>query len=261
MRSDRRGVVRYYRSLCGRDAQANHSRWGEAASGLHEERLAAVADALTRRGARSVLDLGCGDGKLIERLAAQPRFIRLVGVDISSDAIATARSRLDLAPNASELRVTLQQGSFMEPSREMTGFDAAVLLETIEHIEPGLLSLVERAVFGCYRPACVLVTTPNHEYNRLHGLPPGVFRHPDHRFEWKRSKFREWAGGVAARNGYAVTFEDVGERDAIFGASTQMACFTLQHDSSSAAADAESAVRPGVMTPQRGRRCSISGAL
>jgi 3' terminal RNA ribose 2'-O-methyltransferase Hen1 len=215
---------------------SNESRYGEESSALHELRLAAVTDELARCGARSVLDLGCGDGKLIERLAAQPLLTRIVGLDISPDAIAAARLRLGLGlrlgPDSHEQRIIVTQGSFMESncalSGVLSGFDAAVLLETIEHIDPERLSLVERTVFGTLRPANVFVTTPNQEYNRLHGLSPGARRHPDHRFEWKRSKFRDWALGVAARNGYLARFRDIGDYDLIFGSSTQMACFVRQ---------------------------------
>lgn len=104
---------------------------------------------------------------------------------------------------------------------------AAVLLETIEHIDPGHLSRVERAVFGGYRPRTVVVTTPNHEYNAVYGMARGQFRHPDHRFEWDRSRFRHWATGVAARNSYSVAFNDIGDPHPTLGASTQMAVFTL----------------------------------
>ena len=101
-----------------------------------------------------------------------------------------------------------------------------MLLETIEHIDPGRLPRVERAVFGAMRPRLVLVTTPNREYNTLHGMAPGRRRHPGHRFEWDRAQFRQWATAVATRNGYAVAFADLGEPDPQRGGSTQMACFT-----------------------------------
>lgn len=227
MRNNRRTAraSRYYDAF---EPVSNESRYGEESSELHELRLAAVIDELDRCGARSLLDLGCGDGKLIERLAARPSLTRIVGLDISPDAIAAARVRLGLAPAGGEQRIILQQGSFMESDSALAGFDAAVLLETIEHIDPERLSLVERAVFGGLRPANVFVTTPNQEYNQLHGLPPGARRHPDHRFEWKRSKFRDWAWGVATRNGYVATFRDIGDYDPVFGASTQMACFARE---------------------------------
>jgi 3' terminal RNA ribose 2'-O-methyltransferase Hen1 len=197
-------------------------------SDLHESRIATVIHHLQESGASSVLDLGCGDGWLLERLVVLSRLTRIVGIDLSPVAVAAARKRLGMEPGVSEGRIVVQRASFAEPDPELSGFDAAVLLETIEHTEPGRLSQVERAVFGTFRPVCVLVTTPNQEYNRLYGLPPGVFRHPEHRFEWTRTKFRHWACGVAERNGYVVTFGSIGEIDPVFGAPTQMARFILR---------------------------------
>ena len=202
-----------------------------SATALHEMRIAAVIGALLDAQAESVLDLGCGEGELIVRLAAQAQFSRIVGIDISDSVLRMARCLLGLDPFAPPGRVEVMHASFTEPDSALKGFDAAVLLETIEHIDPGHLSRVERAVFGCYRPRTVLVTTPNHEYNTMYGMAPGQFRHPGHCFEWDRPKFRHWASGVAARNGYSVAFSDIGDPHPTLGASTQMAIFTLIDDS------------------------------
>lgn len=100
-------------------------------------------------------------------------------------------------------------------------------VETIEHIDPHRLSQVERAVFRGYQPRTVVVTTPNREYNVLHGMGEAAMRHPDHRFEWTRAKFRAWSLGVARRNQYAVAFADIGDGDVLLGSSTRMATFTI----------------------------------
>lgn len=197
------------------------------ASSLHEERLDIVVDYVLDSGARSVLDLGCGDGELLVRLAAHVQFTRLVGIDISIESLRAARALLGLAPDsdAEDGRVALLNASFEDEDPRFAGFDAALLVETIEHIEPSRLARVEAAVFGCYRPATVVITTPNQEYNVVYGMPPGAFRHPGHRFEWGRARFRRWAAGVAERQAYAVYFSDIGEYDAAHGAPTQLARF------------------------------------
>lgn len=196
-----------------------------ATSVLHEARLDAVSTCLLALGARSVLDLGCGDGDLLATLARQSQFERIVGIDISQESLASARQTLMLDITASGARVEVMCASFTEANKYLCGFDAGVMLETIEHIDPGRLSLVENAVFRDYRPRTVLVTTPNQEYNLLHGIPPGAFRHADHRFEWDRPHFRRWASGIADRNNYTVRFDDIGPLDPERGASTQMAIF------------------------------------
>lgn len=188
---------------------------------LHEQRIGAVVRTLRTSGARSVLDLGCGSGALLERLAREPQIERLVGVDLSAEALAAAAGALRDAGG----HVTLLHGSFTRPDPRLTGFDAAALVETIEHVEPDHLSSVERAVFCHFRPVVVIVTTPNREYNALHGVPSGRRRHPDHRFEWERAKLEAWAGGLARRNGYRVAFAAVGDPHPTLGGSTQMATF------------------------------------
>lgn len=192
---------------------------------LHEIRLDTVLDHALASGAASVLDLGCGDGLLLVRLARERQFTRIVGIDISMEALAAARALLELDMTREPGRIELLHASFGEADERLAGFDLAVMLETIEHVDPGRLSLVERAVFGTYRPSVVIVTTPNREYNVLHGMAPDAFRHPDHRFEWNRARFRRWSDGVAQRNGYVVRFSDIGGHDPALGASTQMARF------------------------------------
>jgi 3' terminal RNA ribose 2'-O-methyltransferase Hen1 len=194
-------------------------------SALHEERLDTVVQHLLGSGARSVLDLGCGPGELLLRLARQPQFTRIIGIDIDERVLGEARLVLGLGLPGKAERVQVRHGSFEEPEREFKDFDAAALVETIEHIDPRRLSRVERAIFGSMRPATVLVTTPNQEYNLLHGMAPGRLRHPGHRFEWNRAKFQQWAQGVAARNGYTVSFLNIGPPDSLRGSSTQMAHF------------------------------------
>jgi len=194
-------------------------------SELHAERLDTVMQQLLDCGASSVLDLGCGRGDLLQRLAAQAQFTRIVGIDIDQHALGEARLALGLGVADHGARIQVRCASFEEPDTGLTGFDAAVLLETIEHIDPRRLSRVEDAVFGSMRPRAVLVTTPNQEYNVLHGMAPGQKRHPGHRFEWTRPKFRQWAAGVAARRRYGVEFIDVGPPDVQHGSTTQMAKF------------------------------------
>jgi len=193
----------------------------------HRERLEKVVHALRVSGSKSVLDLGCGPGELMSLLAAENRFTKIAGVDTSLEVLAEAGRRL-----ASEERyrrkvhLSLHHASFTVLLGELTDFDAVVMVETIEHVEPRRLSAVERTVFAGYRPKTVLITTPNREYNVLHGVPEGGFRHRDHRFEWPRGKFRKWSAGVAKRHGYRITFDDIGDVDPELGSSTQMATFS-----------------------------------
>jgi hypothetical protein len=84
-------------------------------------------------------------------------------------------------------------------------------------------------LFEFARPQFVVVSTPNVEYNvKFETLPAGKFRHKDHRFEWTRDEFREWANRVAERFGYIVRFVPVGPEDAVLGSPTQMGIFARE---------------------------------
>jgi small RNA 2'-O-methyltransferase len=192
---------------------------------LHVGRLDAVVAELLASGATSVLDLGCGPGELLLRLRAHPQFVRLLGIDIDERVLADARFALGIDWLRPDPRLSVHLGSFEELDRELKGFDAAVMLETIEHIDLGHLPRVERAVFAGMHPRLLLVTTPNQEYNVLHGVAAGRKRHPGHHFEWTRAQFQHWASGVAQRHGYSVSFSDLGPPDPVRGSSTQMARF------------------------------------
>ena len=183
---------------------------------------------LRASGATRVLDVGCGSGKLIAALLKDPAFAEIVGVDISHRALEIAHSRLQLdrlAPRQRD-RVRLFQTALTYRDGRLAGFDAAAVVEVIEHLDVPRLRSFERVLFGEARPGAVVVTTPNSEYNvRFDGLPAGRFRHRDHRFEWTRAEFEDWAGEVAGRFGYGVRFLPVGPDDPEVGSPTQMAVF------------------------------------
>jgi len=195
------------------------------ARSLHHARLEVIVQEMLASNSRRVADLGCGKGELLQWLRGHAQFTHLVGVDIDARALAEARYRLgiDLTRPNNRLRVCI--GSFEDTDWDLPTVDTAVMLETIEHVDPGRLPKVERVVFGHLQPALVLITTPNQEYNVLHGMAPRQRRHPGHRFEWTRAQFRSWGNAVAARQGYAVRYTDIGPLDPARGSSTQMARF------------------------------------
>lgn len=178
-------------------------------------------------GAETVLDLGCGAGAFLRRLVAEPQFRRIVGVDSSPRALLLAEQLLTTDNGTTDPRLSFQHGSVTDVGIELAGFDAAVMIEIIEHLDTADLGDLERCVFGRLRPRMAVITTPNREYNTLHGVPEGQYRHPDHRFEWDRKRFERWATGIAQRHHYTVAFEGVGPANAWFGSSSQLAIFRL----------------------------------
>ncbi|MBX7106237.1 MAG: 3' terminal RNA ribose 2'-O-methyltransferase Hen1 [Gemmataceae bacterium] len=195
---------------------------------LNEQRHGAVLAALRGSGARTVLDLGCGEGKLLRELIADRQFEQVVGLDVSIRSLEAAQKRLklDRLPEHKAERIKLIHGSLIYRDKRLEGFDAAALIEVIEHLDPPRLASLERVLFEFARPKTVVLTTPNREYNvTWELLPAGKFRHPDHRFEWTRAEFREWANRVADKNGYSVRFLNVGPEDQALGSPTQLGVF------------------------------------
>ena len=198
---------------------------------LNEQRLGTVLAALKNCGAKRVLDLGCGEGKLLQVLLKERQFEQIVGLDVSYRTLEIAQDRLklDRLPELQRKRIQLIHGSLMYRDKRLSGFDAATVIEVIEHLDPPRLAAFERVLFECARPATIVLTTPNREYNvKWESLPAGKLRHKDHRFEWTRAEFRSWAENICARFGYGVRFLPVGPEDATVGAPTQMGVFKVQ---------------------------------
>ncbi|MET3805743.1 3' terminal RNA ribose 2'-O-methyltransferase Hen1 [Nakamurella sp. UYEF19] len=198
---------------------------------LAEQRRVAVVAALRDAGAATVVDLGCGEGSLIREMLPHSNFRKILGVDVSHRAleIAARRLRFESMSDHQRERVELIQSSATYRDDRLTGYDAVVLMEVIEHVDPSRLESLQRTVFAQVRPETVIVTTPNVEYNvRYPDLPAGHFRHRDHRFEWTRAQFRAWGSAAAQANGYQVRYLPVGPDDAALGSPTQLALFTRE---------------------------------
>jgi 3' terminal RNA ribose 2'-O-methyltransferase Hen1 len=194
---------------------------------LNTQRHEAVLAALGELQATSVIDLGCGSGQFVERLVRTPSYTRVAGCDVSVRSLqyAARRLRLDRLSERQSGRIELFQGALTYEDPRFAGFDAAVLMEVVEHVDPARLAALERVVFGAAEPRAVIVTTPNREYNALYEGLTGL-RHPDHRFEWDRAQFAAWSDRVASTYGYAVERRGVGDLDDVLGTPTQMAVFS-----------------------------------
>jgi 3' terminal RNA ribose 2'-O-methyltransferase Hen1 len=197
---------------------------------LWQQRMGAVLAVLRSVGAKRVMDLGCGEGKLLRELLAEKSLTEIVGMDVSyrSLEVASHRLRLERMPAKQRERLKLMHGSLMYRDTRLSGYDAATVVEVIEHLDAPRMAAFERVVFEAARPRTVIVTTPNAEYNvKFETLPAGQFRHKDHRFEWSRDQFQQWAKRVSERFSYVVRFLPVGEEDSQVGAPTQMGVFSL----------------------------------
>jgi 3' terminal RNA ribose 2'-O-methyltransferase Hen1 len=203
-------------------------RMVERVLSLHDIRLNQVVEELKKSGAERMLDLGCGEGRLIQLLLKEKQFQEVAGMDVSLSVLQRAERRLhfDTMSEKMKERVRLLHGSLVYRDRRLAGYDAAAIVEVIEHLDEARLAALERMVFEFAKPRTVIVTTPNSEYNVLFAtLPSGTMRHKDHRFEWTRAQFSEWAARVAATHGYTVTTSGIGPEDETHGAPSQMGVF------------------------------------
>jgi len=196
---------------------------------LHDIRLKLVAEKLKQSGAASVIDLGCGDGKLLRLLLKEKQFTRIAGTDVSYSELEKSQDKLhwNEMPEKQRERLSLFQSSLTYRDKRFSGFDAAAVVEVIEHLDPNRLPALGKSLFTYAKPQTIVLTTPNREYNvRYENLSAGKVRHSDHRFEWTRSEFEAWAERVARENNYTVAFFPVGEEEENIGAPSQMAVFT-----------------------------------
>jgi 3' terminal RNA ribose 2'-O-methyltransferase Hen1 len=211
------------------EARGSEEQALEAPLSLNEQRIGAVLSVLRDSGAKRVLDLGCGEGRLLQALFKDKAFQRIVGVDVSTRALEIAKTRLDLdrMPEVQRSRIELLQGALTYRDKRFEGLDAACAIEVIEHLELSRLPAFERVVFEFARPPMIVITTPNAEYNSVFKtLPAGQFRHGDHRFEWTRPEFEQWSRSVGDRFGYSVRFLGIGDEVSTLGSPTQMAVFS-----------------------------------
>lgn len=217
---------------------ASPTETGPAETPLYRRRAEAVLTALADTGARTVADVGCGEGALLRHLMADRTFTTVIGTDVAPRELERAERRLHLdeASDDQRARVRLLQSSVTYSDDRIAGLDAFVLMEVVEHVDPERLPALETSVFAAARPAAVVVTTPNAEHNvRFERLAAGRFRHPDHRFEWTRDEFRAWATAVGDRHGYTTEFRPIGDDDPEVGPPTQLALFRRLRGSEAAA--------------------------
>lgn len=212
------------------DREAEENEETEKRPSLNETRLQAVLREVRSCGAKTVIDMGCGEGNLTRLLMAEKQLTIVAAFDVSFTALERAKSRLQVGRlhETQRDRLTLFQSSLTYRDRRFEGFDCACVVEVIEHLDAARLSAFSRVLFGFSKPRTVILTTPDAAYNvHYENLEAGGLRHSDHRFEWNREQFARWAGDICREYGYRVQTGPIGEPDADSVAPTQMGVFTV----------------------------------
>ncbi|KAJ0239383.1 Double-stranded RNA-binding domain [Hirschfeldia incana] len=193
---------------------------------LSKQRVEYAVKLIKESSASILVDFGCGSGSLLEPLLEAPTSLQtIIGVDISQKALTSAAKMLDskLSKGSFNLKsVRLYDGSILEFDSRLHGIDIATCLEVIEHMEEDEAFEFGKTVLSLFRPKLLIVSTPNYEYNRIlhkssmfHSKDRSMsqrskFRNHDHKFEWTRAQFNNWASKLAKRHNYSVEFSGVG---------------------------------------------------
>lgn len=136
--------------------EAHEFLWTEQGLGpAHRYLLPAVVKALQLSGARTVLDLGCGNGAVTSALARMG--FEMTGMDNSETGLAIAREKY---PGISFVHANID--TLLNDNLNQK-FDAVIAIEVIEHL---LLprSLFQRAREALKPNGTLIVTTPYHGY-------------------------------------------------------------------------------------------------
>lgn len=208
----------------------------EKKQSLNQMRLQAVLQQAKDSGAKSVIDMGCGEGNLLRLLIKEKQFTKVYATDVSFTALEKARDKLKLDQQHETVqnKLTIFQSSLIYRDKRFEGFDCACVVEVIEHLDLNRLHAFERVLFAFSQPKTVIVTTPNIEYNvnyphmqKNSNQPETALRHGDHRFEWNRKQFADWAASICKAYPYRVEISGIGDEDKESGTPTQMGVFTL----------------------------------
>lgn len=202
---------------------------------LSKQRLGFALQHIRESSATSLIDFGCGSGSLLDQLIDYTTSLEtVVGVDISRKGLVRAAKVLNSklvrtdggAPMSNVKSITLYEGSITVLDSRVYGFDIGTCLEVIEHMEEDQACLFGDMVLSSFCPKILIVSTPNYEYNVIlqkhdiskqeddgddnSQLQSCKFRNHDHKFEWTREQFQNWATNLASKHDYSVEFDGVG---------------------------------------------------
>jgi len=154
--------------------------------------------------------------------------VKIAGFDVAVSELEKAgrRLKLDQMNDGARERIDIFQSSIVYKDKRFSEYEAAAVVEVIEHLDLNRLDAFERILFGITQPNFAVLTTPNREYNEKYESLTEEMRHGDHRFEWSRAEFGAWGRRIAEVYGYEVAFSEIGEADEKLGAPTQMGVFT-----------------------------------
>ncbi|XP_018565094.1 uncharacterized protein LOC108906313 [Anoplophora glabripennis] len=192
------------------DPPVFRQRYGRVYETLLNERL--------RTKITSLVDFGCAEFSLFVFIKRLSNLNTIFFVDIDEDLLNQYAGKLHpltiehLKRRHEPLEVCVFAGSVADPDCRLLNMDAVTAIEVIEHLYPDVLDAFPYNVFNHINPKVVIITTPNADFNVLFSDDLNRLRHYDHKFEWSREQFEEWANNIAIRfPDYTVSFSGIGE--------------------------------------------------
>ncbi|XP_067632796.1 small RNA 2'-O-methyltransferase isoform X2 [Eurosta solidaginis] len=177
-----------------------------------------LEDPLWGQKFKKVVDFGCAEMRLLSLLRRVDGIEHILEVDINEDLLRSNKLKAEplvsdyLKKREGPLRVELFKGSIDASVAELQNVDAVIALEIIEHLYPKTLENVPKNIFGFMQPKIAIFSTPNSDFNVLFTMLPNGFRHDDHKFEWTRAEFKEWALNICQQYpNYKVAIIGVGD--------------------------------------------------
>ncbi|XP_072038531.1 small RNA 2'-O-methyltransferase-like [Amphiura filiformis] len=184
---------------------------------VSQQRYTFVRELIRSYKSKKVIDMGCGECQLIVRLKREMCIEQLAGIDINVNFLDASKHLIQpllydyIHGREAPLEATLYQGSIAECDSRLQGWDLLAFVEVIEHLEDDILQKAPYVIFGFLKPAVVVITTPNKDFNVLFPDMETKFRHWDHKFEWTRQEFQEWGDQICTTYGYKVRYTGVGK--------------------------------------------------
>jgi ubiquinone/menaquinone biosynthesis C-methylase UbiE/DNA-binding transcriptional ArsR family regulator len=140
---ERLAAVRAARAASAQAYFRRHAAEWDRIRKLHvadDEVEQAIVAALAERPFRSLLDLGTGTGRMLELFG--PQIERGLGLDLSLDMLALARSRLD---RAGLRHCSVRQGDLYDLALPKDSFDAVIIHQVLHFLDDGARALAEAA--------------------------------------------------------------------------------------------------------------------
>ncbi len=140
---ERLASVRAARAAAAQTYFRRHAAEWDRIRKLHvadDEVEQAIVAALADRPFRSLLDLGTGTGRMLELFG--PQIERGLGLDLSHDMLALARSRLD---RAGLRHCSVRQGDLYDLALPKNSFDVVIIHQVLHFLDDGARALSEAA--------------------------------------------------------------------------------------------------------------------